>query len=495
MQEIQDYTTIGRQIIYVILFDIAALVLGIVQVPILTKALGSSQYGVWSLIITAVSLIVPFVQLSFSSSIVRFLAVEKDKAKIRDDFLSACSLVLMLGVIFSSLFFLLSRFLATFLLKDAALVSYMRLSSVLILLYAIFPVLLAFFRRARKIAIFNLFNLGLTALQVGLTILFISLGYRLTEVIAAAILSAATLTIIAMFIIFKEIGFSRPKFSNMKAYLKWGLPLTPNSAIQWIINESDTYIINYFLGVSAAGIYNAACAIGGYASFASMPVSIVLYPIVSKTYDEGNLDQCRNYLKYSFKYLMLFSIPAAVGLSMLAKPLLLKLTTPAFISGSVVVALAAFAALASVSYGVATLVFHLVGKTQIIIRLLSVATVLNIVLNIILDPHIGIIGGGLASLIAYIILAGFGLILARKYLKFDISFPFLIKVVLCSGFMALCIWLINPQSLLMIFLSILVGIISYFGTLILARGFSKTEFTFFTSFIKNSFKMNFKTKD
>ena len=355
MQKIQEYNIFGKQVLYGIAYGIGTLVLGIIQLPILTKALGSSQYGAWSLVITAISIITPFVSLSFSSSIVRFLAVEKDIDKIREDFLSACSLVLLLGIIASSIFFLLSHFLATFILKDDALSSYLRLSSVLILLYAIFPVLLAFFRRGSKIGIFYLLNLGLTLLQVGLTIMFILLGYRLTEVIEAAIISTVTLTLAAMYIIFKQIGFSRPKFSNMKAYLKWGLPLTPNSAIQWIINESDAYIVNYFMGISAAGIYNAAGVIGGFASFALSPLTIVIFPIISKTYDEGKLDDCRDYFKYSFKYLMMFTIPAAVGLSILAKPLLRIVTTPEFASGSVVVALAAFAALSSCLYGIGTM--------------------------------------------------------------------------------------------------------------------------------------------
>jgi hypothetical protein len=54
--------------------------------------------------------------------------------------------------------------------------------------------------------------------------------------------------------------------------------------------------------------------------------------------------------------------------------------------------------------------------------------------------------------------------------------------------MALCIWLINPRSLLMVSLSIVAGTIVYFGILILIRGFSKSELAFFITFIRKSFK-------
>jgi len=485
MEKTQGYTIFGRQVVYVIGTNVATVILGIIQIPIVTKALGTSQYGAWSLIITAISLVTPFVTLAFGMSIIRFLAAEKDINKIREDFFSACLLVLLSGVIFSLLFFLLSGYLATYILKNANLSTSFRLSSILILLNSMFVVLLAFFRRASQIGIFSLLNLGLNVLQVGLTIVFISLGYGLAGVIEAAIFSTAALNIICIFIIFKQIGFRRPKFSNIKVYLKWGIPMTPSAAIQWIINASDRYIVNYFLGASATGIYNAADVMGGYASFAILPVGIVLFPIISKAYDEGKLGECRDYFRYSLKYLMMFTIPAVAGLSVLAKPLLHVLTTGEFISGSSVLVFATFGALSYCFYQMFIYVIYLIGKTQIEVRLLAVAAVLNIMFNLILIPHIGIIGAELASVVTYSFLGVSSLVVARRYLKFDLSLFFLAKSALSSGFMALVIWLINPQTILMVFLSILAGIITYFGALLLVRGFSKTELAFFTNFIRN----------
>jgi len=495
MQKIQGYALFGKQITYVIIANITMVILGIIQLPILTKALGSSQYGAWTIIITAVSLITPFASLGFSTSLIRFQAAEKDTHKIREDFLSACLLVLITGVIFALLLFLLSGFLATTILKDVALSSYLRLGSVLIVLSSIFPLLLAFFRRASKIGTFSLLNTGLNTIQVALIILFISLGYGLKGVIAAAILSAATLDIIGLFIIFKEIGFSFPKFSNMKTYLKWGVPLTPTSGIQWIIGASDRYIVNYFLGVSATGIYNAADTLGGYSSFATMPVGTALFPIISKTYDEGKLDECRDYFKYSFKYLMIFSIPIAVGLSMLAKPLLRILTTPEFTIGSSLVVLASLGGLSYCLYNISMYVIYLVSKTKIQLQLLSLAAVLNIALNVTLIPHMGILGAEVASVVAYTVLGVLGLIVSRRYFKFDLSLSFLARSILSSSFMALCMWSIKPQSIFMLFISIVVGIIAYFGFLILIGGFSRIELAFFTTFIKNSLKWSSHSKN
>lgn len=486
MDQIKSYTVFGRQVGYVITSNLIVLILATIQIPIVTKSLGTSLYGTLSLIYVTVLFIVPFSMLSFSMSLVRFLAAEKDKIKIREDFISACSLVFISGIAFSLLLLLLSGFIATYILKDASQAPYIRIGSILVLLNSLSPVLLAFFRRESNIGLFTIFNLILSILNFGLILLFISTGYGLTGVLLAAIISAVVVNTVVLSIIFKQIGLQRPHFSNMKMYLKWGIPLAPNSGIMWIIQSSDRYIIAFFLGTSAAGIYTAANSIGAFASFASLPIVTVLYPIISKTFDEGNFDECGNYFRYSFRYLIMLAIPAAVGLSILAKPLLQVLTTPEFVSGSPIVALAAFGALFNCFQQICGYVLHLVNKTQLIFRLLSVAAIVSITLNIIFIPRLGIVGAGIGYLISHGVLGLLTLLVTRRYFKFDLSIRFIVKSLFSSAIMALCIWLIKPESLSMVIISIVVGITVYFGILIIIRGFSKTELSFFRSFIRNS---------
>ncbi len=494
MEQNQEYATFGRQVGYVITANIAILLLGFVQLPIITKGLGANLYGTWSLISVTVSLIVPFAMLGFSMSIVRFLAAEKDKNTIREDFFSACSIVFISGIVFSLLLFFLSDLLAVSIFKDVNSSSYIKLGSVLILLNSLYLVLLAFFRMRRKLGLYNILNLSQHGLQVGLIVVAILLGYRLGGVITSFIISGILVIVISLFIIFRQTGFQLPRFSHVKSYLKWGIPLTPNAAILWIINVSDRYMVSYFLGVATAGVYSAAYSIGHYASFALAPLGIVLYATVSKTYDEGNRDEAGNYLKYSLKYLMMIAIPAAFGLSILAKPLLRILTTPEFVTGSTVVPWVAFGAVLFCFYQICVYIIHLVGKTHITVRLLGISAGLNIGLNLLLIPRMGILGAAIATLIAYGVLGILTLMVTRRYLKFDLSLPFMAKSIFSSGIMALCIWLINPESISMIIVSILAGIIIYFGMIMLIKGLSRQEMKFFATFIRDNIRKMFMLK-
>ncbi|MFC1992263.1 flippase [Chloroflexota bacterium] len=488
MESNKEYIKFGRQIGYVVSANVIVLLLGFIQLPILTKGLGATLYGTWSLIDVTISLIVPFALLGLNMGIIRFLAAEKDRARIRDDFLSALSMVFVSGVAFSIFLFLFSDYLALSIFKDISSSAYIKLASVLILLNPMLRLNLAYFRAFRKIGFFTSIGLIQSASQIGLMVLFILLGYKLIGVITAVILSGILFNLIMLFVILKQIGFQLPRFSHLREYLRFGIPLAPNAAIMWIINASDRYIISYFIGVAAAGIYNAAYAIGSYASFLIMPIGIVLYPTIAKLYEENNLSETRNYLGYSVKYFMMIAIPAAFGLSILAKPILQILTTPEFITGSTVVPLVAFSAIFLSLYQIIEYIIMLAKRTRLLMMLLSTSAALNIVLNIILIPRMGILGAAIATIIAYGVLSMLTLMITRRYLKFNIGMPFILKSTFSSAIMLLCIWLINPESIVSLIISIFAGVIIYFGILLLLGGLSREEITFFKKFLKDNLR-------
>jgi O-antigen/teichoic acid export membrane protein len=121
--------------------------------------------------------------------------------------------------------------------------------------------------------------------------------------------------------------------------------------------------------------------------------------------------------------------------------------------------------------------------------LLTISAVLSIVLNILLIPLMGILGAAVASLVTYGSLFIITLIVTRRYLKFEMNLPFMLKSIFSSIIMAICIWLISPESIAWIIASIFIGIVAYFVVLLLIRGLSKEERTFFVNFLKDNLKL------
>lgn len=488
MTKQSQYFQFGKQVGYIVIANVIILVIGIIQFPVLTKGLGPSLYGALSLVTVTVSLVTPFAQLGFTAGIVRFLSPEKNEGVIREDFYSSCILVLLFSLFLSFGVWVFSNKLAVEVLHDIELARYLRLGPVVILNTALSGIALAYFRMRQQIGLFTFFNLVGNVIRVFFVLGVLLLGYSLGEVIWAIIVSGFVENFTAFSLIFHSLKIKLPKFINMKKYLKWGLPLIPSTILVWILSASDRYMVGYFLGTTATGIYSAGYNIGQYACFAIDPINTVLFPVISKTYDKGKIKETISHLEYSLKYLIMIVIPSAFGLSILANPLILTLSTKEFINGTEIVPWIAFSAVFQVFYRVAFHIVTLEGKTINALWLLGVPSITNIILNLITIPVIGTSGAAISTTISYGLLGALTVILTRRYLKFSLNIGFLVKSIAASAVMTGCIWLLHPQTIPLIIVAIIGGIIVYFSVLILIRGFSRNEVNFFVEFIRDILK-------
>lgn len=478
MKAENQYARFGRQVGYVIGADIVLMVLSLIQLPLLTKSLGSSLYGIWSLISVTISLIVPFALLGLDSAVVRFLAAEKDKNKIREDFYSACFAVFMAGLVFSALILLCSDFIAASIFKDAGSSPYIKLASVLVIFTSLETLALAFFRTQKRMGLYSALIVIHKAVEVCLILSSLLLNNELAGVITAIIAAGVFFCLLELYIILRRSGPHIPRFSTIKSYLKWGLPLTANSALLWVINSSDRYIVNHFLGIDATGIYSAAYGLSLYAIFFLAPVATVLYPTITQLYSAGDMNETRVYLKHSFKYFMTIAIPSAFGLSILAKSLLTILTRPEFTSGYIVIPFVASGAVMFSLFRFGLYIIFLSNKTYLAAWLLGAAALLNVLLNILFIPTLGIMGAGIATLVSFGALGIVTLFVSRLYFKFDLDTRFLGKSILASTIMTICIWLIDPNSIITTIIAIMAGVIIYFSLLLFTKGLTKNELLF-----------------
>ena len=132
------------------------------------------------------------------------------------------------------------------------------------------------------------------------------MGYGLLGVIAATLLVQAVIVLIAFMTIVSQIGFVVPRFTYIKEYLQFSLPLTPNALIRWVTESSDRYLVTYFLGLESVGVYSAACSIGNLIQLFVSPLQLILLPELSKLFDENKIDEVRIYVSYSLQILPLY---------------------------------------------------------------------------------------------------------------------------------------------------------------------------------------------
>jgi len=443
--------------------------------PIITKTLGTYDYGLWAQINITVSLISSLALMGLSMSFVRFLSSETDKKKIREAVYSILFFVTISGFLASLLLYVFAEPLATFGFKDPGATYFVQVGSGLILLNVIESISLFYFRVFRQIKKFSYLTLFETFGKFFFILILLKMGYGLLGVIAATLLVQSFILLISLVIIVSQIGFAIPRFTHIKEYLQFSYPLTPTALVRWITESSDRYLVTYFLGLGSVGVYSAAYSIGNLIQLFASPLQLILLPELSKLFDENKIDQIRIYLSHSLRYFLLITIPAVFGLSALAKPLLGIFTTQDFLSGWLVIPIIAFSGLAAGVFQIFVNTMFLVKETKSATYITTIAAVSNVLLNLLLIPSIGIIGAALSTLISYFLMIVLCIRISMKYFEFDYYFYDIAKSIFSSFAMYLFVSHFVISNVYELFGVAAMGAFVYIFVMFIIGGFSKCE--------------------
>jgi O-antigen/teichoic acid export membrane protein len=253
-----------------------------------------------------------------------------------------------------------------------------------------------------------------------------------------------------------------------------------------VVNSSDRYVIGILLGASSVGYYSPGYSLGGIVRMFVSPLSFLLPSILSENYDKNQIENVKHILGYSFKYFMIIAIPATFGLSLLSKPLLTILSTPEIAEKGYLIT--PFVAVSMLIFGAYTLILQIIileKQTHISGKVWIIAAILNLGLNFLLVPYIGIIGAAFTTLLAF----GFSFLItfiySSKMLPFDMSLRPILKSLFSSSVMAIPIIIYEPTGLHNILMIIAFCAAIYFVLMYALKTFREEEILFFKSLLSN----------
>jgi O-antigen/teichoic acid export membrane protein len=242
------------------------------------------------------------------------------------------------------------------------------------------------------------------------------------------------------------------------------------------VNSSDRYLIALFLGTAAVGYYSPGYTAGTTIGMVAAPLSTLLPAVLSKHYDENNLVDIRTILTYSLKYYIGIALPCVFALSVLSKPILLLLTTQQIATnGYLVIPFVAAGTMLIGAYSVLVTIIALKKKTAVIGTIWMLSAALNLGLNLVLIPYLGLVGAALTTFLAFLLAFVLTTIYSFRYFKFDVNGGFIAKSTSGSIIIALFLFLWNPAGLLNIVLAIALAAAIYLSILLALRGFTIRE--------------------
>ena len=476
-----------RDTILAILNNMVSILAGIALLIILTKTLGAELYGMWSQIQITVLLLLPFASLHLGTAMTRFLAAERDKNKIGQGVYSIVCASSLVAVILCIIMFALAKPLSATVFGDPNAVFFIKVSVPLVFLTTLDYLITEYFIAFRQMGRYLIFVVIQSIGQVALISYLVFSGFGLLGAIIALLIIRALLFLIGFLVIRPEIKLSIPSLSVLKPYLVFSLPLLPFALSLWIVQLSDRYIIGYFLGLEAVGIYSAAYSLGNVVAFFWAPMSFVLLPTITNFYEDNKIQEVKTYTSYSLKFYLVFAIPALFGLSVLSRPLLQTMTTSEFVSGYFLIPIIALATLLFKSSFVNANILQLLKKTKRVALIYALSALVNIVINFILIPLIGILGAAISTLVAFSVHFVISHLASRE-LPFDIDLKFITKCIISSAIMGAVVFVLNPAGATSIIVSIVVGAAVYFLALTLLKGVRREEYAFLTDIVVHIFR-------
>lgn len=266
--------------------------------------------------------------------------------------------------------------------------------------------------------------------------------------------------------------------SDFKQLWAFALPFAIGNIAFWALNLSDRYIVELFRGSYEVGLYAIANKISG------RTVQLLVYlfflvpaPMLSRLWEERGREATEEALTAFTRVFFLIIIPAVVGLSVVAAPLVRLLASEAYFGGYPAVWLVACAVMAWGLHNLGCTGCLVANRTRLIARNQILAAVTNLILNLILIPAFGFMGAALSTLLSFSLLAGLQAITSARFLTWRWPFGSLWRVLAASAAMAASGLLIQvglrsdttAWQVVSLLLSIVVGALVY-GLVLWALG-------------------------
>ncbi|MBZ9571204.1 polysaccharide biosynthesis C-terminal domain-containing protein [Methanobrevibacter sp. TMH8] len=458
---------------------------GLIFIPIITKNFSVADYGIWAQVNTTIALVPNIANLGLPYTMVRFLSAETDKSKIKESFYSMLAIVVASSAIISLVFIVFQNPIANSLFGGNLNVLY--IVAIISFFACMNLMLISFFRTFQQIKRYSIFLILQSYIGVLISSYFALTGYNIETVILGLLVGYLVVFIIMGLMIGGYLGLAIPRFKNLKEELDFAIPTIPSNVSSWVVDSSDKYVIGIFLGSAAVGYYSPSYALGSILLMFLSPFALLLPAVLPKYFEEGNLKQVNIFLKYSMKYFLIITIPAAIGLSLLSKPILMIISTAEIATnGYLVTPFVCLGAVLMGIYGIINNILILEKKTKILGKIWIFVGVANLVFNIIAVPFIGIIGAALVTLICYLLAFVITAYYSKKYIKLPFEYKSLIKTIFAAGIMGIFVYIVNPIGIINVLITILLAVAIYFGILFLIKGIEKEEFNFLKKMIGES---------
>jgi O-antigen/teichoic acid export membrane protein len=462
----------------------------------IARYLGAEGYGLLYLGFAVLGIVTPLASIGLASGVIRYVAYYKgkgDEARIKGTITSALKMTLPITIVLGILMFLFAEQVSVRIFDEPRLTEILRIFSVLVPVVVVGflfeKVIDAFQRIHYRVYVRNLWE---SSFQVLLTVAVLLLGYGVTAVAGAYMVTIITSFVLLVLIVeFKIFPVFKSKIVSVKMHkelLLYSWPLIFVAFFQSITNYVDSLFIGAIMSAYYVGLYNAALPTAMLTLIMPVSLTSLFLPVTSELYAKGKKKEIGEVYGNMSRWTVMFNLPIILLLMFFSSTILEILFGEVFQEASTAMVILVVGYFVYSLFFSSVFLIQAIKRTKLIFLNTALSVVLNVVLNMTLIPLYGINGAAAATASSFCLLGIMAVI--QVYFIYGMQ-PFNLKLVklLIAGIVAIVflkiVWkyLVFKMLFLMLGVNFLVFSLAYVGMLFLLRCFQEEDFDLFRALL------------
>jgi O-antigen/teichoic acid export membrane protein len=388
---------------------VVLMLLGFVSFPVFTRVFSVSDYGIMSLVLNTIMVLVAFSKFGMQNAVQRFYpeyAKSEDPTAFQRYYSTLFFGAGMIGGLTA-----LAYVVTVLVLPDRLMNPYLKLGSILasalIVIRALRSMQTNLMQIERKTIHLNVSEIVNKAGTIGMVILLIFAWERgIKSFFIGTLVFEAIVVLAYVPSLLKRNLLSSSAFDTkfFRMVVSFSVPLMLGELAWLALDTGDRFLIQHFIGTEAVGYYAASYNVAYYVQdLVTVPLNLALFPIFMKLWSTEGESAAAGLLSRSLNHFAMGSVLIVSTFTVVSRDLLVLLASKKYESAHVL--------LPWLVSGLVLSACQIFFRPGLLVRKLGseiakatfYAAVVNVVLNVLMLPRIGVKGAAIATLLSYLV--------------------------------------------------------------------------------------------
>lgn len=410
-------------------------ILGVAGVAIFTRLFATDQYGLYTLALTAVTIVVALLAGWLQQSVLRYQPRYSNEGREAEFAAKLNTLLWVSTLAFTALSAAIYALFSHSIPFEGNVYAAGTGLIAVWMVFAIYNTLFQARMQSKRYARYQMaFATGRLVFSVGLVLI-------VTRDALCLIIGMGVAYAVLILPMMKDLGllnlraaWGRFDREFTRRFASYGIPVVGWALGNKVLELSDRFLIGMFRGPSEVGVYGANYNLVSMAMlFVAGPMLLASEPLVINAWEQGAKGRIRDVISMFSRLFLLAAVPVATFLGVFAAAIARIVFGEAFQEGYVIMPLV-LAGLVFWNFGLqGQNGLKLVEKTGFLFLMVLVSALVNIGLNLILIPRYGYMGAAVSTLAVYAFYPVMVYVVTRRHIPWNIPWLSVRNVLLAAS--------------------------------------------------------------